>query len=99
MLARSQGVGAAMQSEYVVDLLDRYIDRLQVDASPRSIGVWPVDAQGGEPDEMISLLQMAVHLNAMRPGAGVPSASFTARLRSQMLSSAKDGSDYAGSGT
>ena len=86
-----------MRADTHLDRLNNYIDRLQADASPGAHGTWRTDGsrdQANGPD--IAMLQMAAHLNSMRPGADVPNARFVTQLRSRVLSEINPGTDLAG---
>ncbi len=78
------------------DTCNNYIDRLQADASPGAHITWRGNgAKGQQVGLDVAMLQMAAHLNSMRPGANVPNMGFVAQLRSRVLSETNPGTDLA----
>jgi hypothetical protein len=71
-----------------IEQLNNYIDRLQADASPRTLNM-----SGG--DVEVGVLQIAAHLNSMRLGAGLPDVGFMGNLKSRMLAEAAGGTNLA----
>jgi hypothetical protein len=85
-----------MRADTEIDILNNYIDRLQADASPGAHGTWRDDgAKGQQVGLDVAMLQMAAHLNSMRPGANVPNKGFVTQLRSRVLAATNPGTDLA----
>ena len=85
-----------MRADTEIDILNNYIDRLQTDASPGTHGTWRGNGAKGQPLGLdVAMLQMAAHLNSMRPGANVPNMGFVAQLRSRVLAATNPGTDLA----
>jgi|GEM_PF-2762835 len=88
-----------MRADTEIDILNNYIDRLQADASPGARGAhgtWRGDGAKGQPLGLdVAMLQMAAHLNSLKPGANVPNMGFVAQLRSRVLAETNPGTDLA----
>lgn len=86
-----------MRLDTSIERLNNYIDRLQVDASPRTGEMGSSgDGEGTQPGGIeIAMLQMAAHLNNLRAHAGVPDPGFVARLRSRVVAEAAGGTNLA----
>ena len=65
-----------------IDWLNNQIDRLRADESISSPAAYP---ESGLSAEDASMLQMAAHLNSLRPGASDLDPTFVADLRARML--------------
>jgi hypothetical protein len=84
-----------MRLEISIEKLNNYIDRLQADASPRTLDMGG-DGEGSQAASIeIAMLQMAAHLNSMRPRAGVPDPGFLSNLRSRVLAETAGGTNLA----
>ena len=64
-----------------IDWLNNQIDRLRADERLSSPDAYPVSGLSAEDAAM---LQMAAHLNSLRPGASDPDPRFVADLRARM---------------
>lgn len=84
-----------MRLDINIERLNNYIDRLQADASPRTLDM-SGDGEGPQAGGIqIAMLQMAAHLNSMRPRSGVPDPGFLANLRSRVLAETAGGTNLA----
>ena len=63
------------------EILNTRIERMQADRSFRDIGPWNSERMSEE----VAMLQMAAHLNSLRPGADTPCPDFVSSLRARML--------------
>ncbi len=82
-------VGTEMLNDTGLENLDNYIDSLQADTGLRSRLRWRVAHNVGQQGDVeATMLQMAAHLNSMRPGANKADEGFISRLRERVLAEA-----------
>ena len=67
-----------------VEILNDRIDRMRAERGLRGLRAWDCSERSTE----VAMLQMAAHLNSLRPRAGTPDPAFVASLRARMSSAA-----------
>lgn len=68
------------------EVINNRVNRMQADRGFLFLQAWDDSDQSEE----LEMLQMAAHLNSLRPHAALPSPDFVASLRSLMLAEVVD---------